>query len=247
MKKFIPLKASDLFECKKHDNGVFQNSKKKENRIEQCKFPFDIAFDPIPQKEKKIFHGSGIYMIEFNDKIIYIGKFRPFNKGNIISTRWRAHLETITNRGIHVGGFEKDHRNGKKREILANMIGVEKDLKQLLKGRKRDTGTVTSVKRLEFAKKNWKEFKKEVPLEKFNFHYYQLNHFSSFKEKSSEKELYGDLVSLIEEFLLIKYSPDCNSGINGKFQMKDMIAANVVKKVENDIKGFIRFIEKKIK
>ena len=121
------------------------------------------------------------------------------------------------------------------------------DLKQLLKGRKRDTGTVTSVKRLEFAKKNWKEFKKEVPLEKFNFHYYQLNHFSSFKEKSSEKELYGDLVSLIEEFLLIKYSPDCNSGFNGKFQMKDMIAANVVKKVENDIKGFIRFIEKKIK
>ena len=60
---------------------------------------------------------TGIYLITFNDpdkyneEIIYIGKYMPYGKGNVITDLWIKHIATITNRGHKVGGFGKEIKN----------------------------------------------------------------------------------------------------------------------------------------
>jgi hypothetical protein len=248
-------KADEMFKLNQNSDGVFKRSN-SQKQINKCEFPFDIDFCVNPEyikPEKNSFTGSGIYLIEFGDELIYIGKFRPFRDGNIITTRWKPHLETLTNRGSHVGGFGK----GLSKKLPYEKVGIFTSLKgcenSSLEKRRRDTGTVTSKKRLEFAKANWNIFRSkdinnlEDSLKKFTFYYFQLNEvkFFSFKNSSTKqaKELYGDLTSIIEEYLLIKYSTECNSGFNGKIPITDVKIADI----EKDINGFVNFIDDTIK
>ena len=139
-----------MFEVTRNKSGVFKKSHSS-NQINECKFPYNIDFCVNKKylSEKKNFKGSGIYLIEFKRELIYIGKFRPYYEGNIIMTRWRPHLETLTNRGSRVGGFEKT--GGEKTNIFKELKGCEISS---LEGRKRDTGTVTST-RIKFVMDNW--------------------------------------------------------------------------------------------
>ena len=244
---FKEHKASDLFNIKNYHQQVFQKSKKQSNRIEKCQFPFNIFFKKNPKypqvNGKDLFKGPGIYLIEFKDKIIYIGKFKPFKKGDVISIRWKKHIETITNRGIHVGGFEKvdaKKTKQKKIDILKNILGSKFDLLNIVpEGRRRDTGTVTSVNRLNFAKNNWTDFKilNEAILNNFSFYYYQLD-TESFLNCYKPKEFFEDLASMIEEYLLIKYTTACNSGVTEKIKIGNI--KDAVSIIEKDIKDFIQ-------
>ena len=253
MKKItcVTHKADMMFKLEQNTDGVFKRSN-FQKQINKCEFPLDIDFCVNPEyikPEKNSFTGPGIYLIEFGDELIYIGKFRPFCDGNIITTRWKPHLETLTNRGSHVGGFEKDHS----KKLPHEKVGIFTSLKgcenSSLEKRRRDTGTVTSKKRLEFAKANWNIFrskdinKLEDSLKKFTFYYFQLDEGYFFKNSENKKELYGDFASLIEEFLLIKYSTECNSGFNGEIPITDAKIADI----EKDINGFVNFIADKIK
>ncbi|MAO70969.1 MAG: hypothetical protein CMD02_00490 [Flavobacteriales bacterium] len=236
-------KAEDMFEVTRNKSGVFKKSHSS-NQINECKFPYNIDFC-INKKylsDKKNFKGSGIYLIEFKRELIYIGKFRPYYEGNIIMTRWRPHLETLTNRGSRVGGFEKTA--GEKTNIFKELKGCEISS---LEGRKRDTGTVTSKARIKFAKDNWDLFSGDInklrdSLKEFTFYYFQLNEVFSFKksQKKQEKELYGDLTSLIEEYLLIKYSTKCNSGYNGLTKISDIKITDI----KDNIIEFVDFLNR---
>ena len=237
-------KAEDMFEVTRNKSGVFKKSHSS-NQINECKFPYNIDFC-INKKylsDKKNFKGSGIYLIEFKRELIYIGKFRPYYEGNIIMTRWRPHLETLTNRGSHVGGFEKKPPC-KKINIFRELKGCEKSS---LERRKRDTGTVTSKARIKFASDNWDIFGGDInklrdSLKEFTFYYFQLNEVFSFKDssKKQEKELYGDVTSLIEEYLLIKYSTKCNSGCNGLTKISEIKITDI----QNNIIDFVDLLSR---
>lgn len=242
--KYDTYKAEDIFEISLNTLGVFKKSHSL-NQINECKFPFNIDFCANKKypSNKNAFKGSGIYLIEFKHELIYIGKFRPYYDGNIINTRWRPHLETLTNRGSHVGGFEKKHPYIKT-DIFKELKGCETSS---LEGRKRDTGTVTSKARIKFASDNWDIFGGDInnlrdSLKEFTFYYFQLNEVFTFNdlEKKQEKELYGDLTSLIEEYLLVKYSTKCNSGYNGLTKISDIKITDI----QNNITEFVDFINR---
>ena len=240
-------KADEMFKLNQNSDGVFKRSN-SQKQINKCEFPFDIDFcvkkEYIKKKEKNSFTGSGIYLIKFDDELIYIGKFRPFSDGNIITTRWKPHLETLTNRGSRVGGFEKKKNQNKKVSIFTKLKGCKSSS---LGKRKGDTGVVTSIKRLKFAQKYWNKFRDfnnlNDSIKEFTFYYFQLDKGYFFKNSENKKELYGDFASLIEEFLLIKYSTECNSGFNGKIPITDVKITDI----EKDINGFVNFIDDTIK
>ncbi len=243
--KNIELKTycgSELFE-------VQDVSKEKTNgKIKNYDYPFNIKFKirndgDFYKNGKKTFKGSGIYLITYDDTIIYIGKYMPYNDGNVITDRWIKHIATMTNRGHRVCGFGKKN---KKYEFLEK-IGFLVE-----KGRMEGGDYSTSVKRLEFASKNWCTFKdekieifRENVLPKFEFHYMQLNEFSKKKitellgEKNPKiKEYYENLASLVETYLLWKYNPACNSN-EGLNEIND----KTVDEIKTEIKSFLEKLD----
>src|SRR4051794_14843208 len=65
---------------------------------------------------KAAWSGPGLYLISFGGEVIYIGKYQPFDRGNILNDRWLRHLETITLRGTRVGfGGKRKPENRLKR------------------------------------------------------------------------------------------------------------------------------------
>jgi len=143
-------------------------------------------------------------------------------------------------------GFEKKPPY-KKIDIFRELKGCENSP---LERRKRDTGTVTSKARIKFASNNWDIFGGDInklrdSLKEFTFYYFQLNEVFSFKDSSGgiicpEKELYGDLTSLIEEYLLIKYSTKCNSGCNGLTKISEIKITDI----QNNINDFVDFLSR---
>ena len=208
-------------------------SKKKKGRKKNYEYPFDFEFkkrkEAFNKDNKRKFHGSGIYLITFNDsdeynkEIIYIGKYMPHDKGNVITDRWIKHIATFTNRGHKLGGFGKERTRNKKNTkylILEKLENEDKKINDIIQrikkeGRTQDTGCSTSVKRLEFAYKYWGTFKvdkpdfKEKVLPKFQFYYMQLNGYRKDAipvlqgNPISVKEYYENLASLIETYLLL--------------------------------------------
>lgn len=231
---------------------IFDTKNKKINgKIKNYKYPFNFEFKKKEAFNKWEFRGSGIYLIRYDRTIIYIGKYMPHEKGNVITDRWIKHIATITNRGYRVGGFgnEKIHKkeNPKYRTLkdietkdagINNIVHIIKE-----SGRVEDTGFSTSVKRLAFAKDNWHTFKEqdktnfeENVLPKFQFHYMQLNGHKEgeIPDSVKEKEYYENLASLVETYLLWKYNPACNS--NEGLKEMDGITSS---KIETEINTFL--------
>ena len=252
---FVPYNPTELFQ-------IFDTkNKEKKGRIKNYDYPFDFEFKKgeyaVNKDNKGEFHGSGVYLITFNDpdkyneEIIYIGKYMPYGKGNVITDRWIKHIATITNRGHKVGGFGKEKTHNKKNPkypILEKLEAKDGDINDIIQrikkaGRVVDTGFSTSVKRLEFAKDNWDTFKEqdktnfeENVLPKFQFHYMQLNGHNEGEIPDSVKikEYYENLASLVETYLLWKYNPVCNSN-EGLNEMKDI----TVHEIKTEIKSFL--------
>ena len=167
-------------------------------------YPFNMEFKALEKQNFIGFNctGPGIYLIEYNNKIIYVGKFRPVDKSDILDIRWRKHLMTVTLRGKGVG-FRKKPLKKIIEEILNEKLKNILLMKQ--KGELKDTGYMTSENRMRFASNNWSEFSsltEENILNKFQVHYFRLCGF----DKRRIEEL-GEL----EKDLINRINPKCNS------------------------------------
>jgi hypothetical protein len=206
MKK--PYSAKELFEkTKVIKKSSFQN-------IDQdCTFPFNLNFKIKKcHKGKEEFSGPGIYIITYKKNVIYIGSYAS-KKPKIIEERWIKHIMTMTNRGYRIGFSAKTKR-----------AKIPKDIKKFFedadgKGfRYYDTGTVTTLERLEFANSYFHLFKRDDVsiISDFQFHYTQI-------PKCTEKDL-----KKIEKKLIEEYKPICNflkKNIkkNNKINYKDVL------------------------
>ncbi len=259
--------GNELFE-------VFEKNERakwdKNGKIRSYDFPFNFEFRIKNKKNRgtknKELQGSGIYLITYQETIIYIGKYMPYNKGNVITERWLKHIATITNRGHKVGGFGKEmilNKVNPKYEILKKFVFEEKSIDTVMKlikeaKRSQDTGFSTSIKRLEFAEDKWNIFQEknpkifeEIVLSKFQFHYIQLNKYKKGDitelydrlESVEEKEdhYYGYLATLAETYLLWKYNPACNSNIG----LNDMSSIKV-QEIKEEINSFIENLGSKV-
>ena len=203
--------AEQLFEKKPIKKSSFQN-------IDQdCTFPFNLNFKIKKCQVKKDFSGPGIYIITFKKNVIYIGSYAS-KKPNIIEERWIKHIMTMTNRGYRIGFSAKTKR-----------AKIPKDIKKFFedadgKGfRYCDTGTVTTLERLEFANSYFHLFKRlhvsiisDSIISDFQFHYTKI-------PKCTEKDL-----KKIEKKLIEEYKPICNflkKSIkkNNKINCKDVL------------------------
>jgi hypothetical protein len=211
MKK--PYSAKELFEkTKVIKKSSFQN-------IDQdCTFPFNLNFKIKKcHKGKEEFSGPGIYIITYKKNVIYIGSYAS-KKPKIIEERWIKHIMTMTNRGYRIGFSAKTKR-----------AKIPKDIKKFFedadgKGfRYCDTGTVTTLERLEFANSYFHLFKRlhvsiisDSIISDFQFHYTKI-------PKCTEKDL-----KKIEKKLIEEYKPICNflkKSIkkNNKINCKDVL------------------------
>jgi hypothetical protein len=198
--------AEQLFEKKEIKKSSFQN-------IDQdCTFPFNLNFKIKKCQVKKEFSGPGIYIITFKKNVIYIGSYAS-KKPNIIEERWKKHIMTMTNRGYRIGFSAKTKRTK-----------IPKDIKKFFEDadgegfRYYDTGTVTTLERLEFANSYFHLFKRDDVsiISDFQFHYTKI-------PKCTEKDL-----KKIEKKLIEEYKPICNflkKNIkkNNKINCKDVL------------------------
>jgi len=165
-------------------------------------FPFNINFKV---KENKLIEslGRGIYLISFNDQLIYLGSFTPKKNGNVHKVRWAKHVSTLTCRGYNVSLGSVNKWNWFKEEIKRNKIpicfnsfGID-----VIAKKSKDNGVVTSLNRIKFAIEN-KDcfFKKDDLLSalNLNFHFFSFNSLKKCAILSLEK-------NLIKEF-----NPPCN-------------------------------------
>jgi hypothetical protein len=140
-------------------------------------FPFNLEFKTKlkgPQVQ-----GPGVYVINFDQRPVYFGKFQPWQRNNIFNDRWLRHLETFTLRGTRVGfgknsTFEKVSSTVSMdvTQLLNNLSNVEKEK------RFSDTGVVSSVARRSFACEHWDYFSKATAdniLDRFALHFFKLN------------------------------------------------------------------------
>jgi hypothetical protein len=161
----------------------------------EASYPYNIKFERKP-RDKKI-SGPGIYLITYKEQVLYVGSHCKHN--DIISDRWLRHINTITNRGSKVG-FGRNSKQKFKNEIepLFNKFNLNFNQKEISKNRLRDTGYVTSIKRLEFILKNKLFLKENEDFSEMEFHLLVL-------VGKPEKAIKG-----IEKDLICKINPPCN-------------------------------------
>jgi hypothetical protein len=167
-------KASDLFSIK----------------IDQlATFPLNVEFIVKPHQDN--FQGPGIYFMCYKNELVYIGSFYSSEKNNDVrSQRWDKELATISMRGNQIK-FNKagiDALNNQQAIVIQSPI--------ILNG-----NFLTSVKRIEFASKNWSFFKQDDFLKDFCFCWMPLDS----KLKRSKKQLEA-MTAQLRNF----YKPSCN-------------------------------------
>lgn len=150
-------------------------------RKTQIPFPFNIEIK-LQNIDKGRLIGPGIYLMTYSDKIIYVGKFRLFNRGNVAGQRWIHHLATFTGRGSNVGfGSVKKwikHKYLYESAFKKAKLYLPNESEYWFK-RCKDTGTVTSINRMKFSIEFFNEFNIEAAkLENldFKFWYVKLPH-----------------------------------------------------------------------
>lgn len=146
--------------------------------------PFNFRFSSRYESDQV--QGPGIYVITFEEQPIYLGKFQPFHRNNILHDRWLRHMETMTMRGCRVGFGKnatlnklKAYVHGDIYEYLADLS--ENELSKFL----RDTGVCTSIRRCKFTAEKWNYLKESKPdniLNKYGFHFYKFKGIKNSEE-----------------------------------------------------------------
>ena len=164
--------ASDLFDLKVNGN-----------------FPLNCEFVPKNNLPLSVFKGPGIYYLDYKESLVYIGSFfGSKSNNNVLTQRWNKELATISMRGKHVTFNEK-------------AIKALTACSSLVINNPKPKGDyLTSKLRIEFACKNWNEFKSESFLKDFNFYWFPYENINKTK-----KEL-NQLTNQLRNF----YKPICN-------------------------------------
>jgi hypothetical protein len=136
------------------------------------------------------FEGPGLYFMYYEKELVYIGYFFGSEKKDVRKERWTKELETISMRGRRVGFNETSFRELQKSKNI-----------NINKPKIKDTGCVTSKKRIQFADKNWAVLSQHPNswLHQFSFTWIPNT------TKRTEMELQNVTNTLIEF-----YKPTCN-------------------------------------
>jgi len=236
------------------------------NKSNDCGEIYNLDFNEnenYSNAKMKSKQGPGVYAITYNDHIIYIGKYRTNRddfSNNVITIRWAKHIMTFTNRGYRLGGtiFKKlkDPSNIKNSRKQLQYKECRKEIdektrKELMKHLKengawrlKDTGTVTSLNRLNFALKNWDQFMKlsedkRDALAKFKFYFFRIK----TNESDKKKDISPFLADYIENRLLQKFNPECNT-IAHQVSESKVREGNNIEKVKDYIDEIVEEIKK---
>jgi|GEM_PF-2600062 len=174
--------------------------------------PFNIRFSDrsaeagIPKRELS---GPGLYTVSFGGEVIYLGKYQPYERGNILNDRWIRHIETLTLRGNRVGFNGTSNPSAKLNQLLQEVRSAElaAGLRQACPLRFKDTGVVTTPSKIRFADQRWERFSKSTPRDIFEGFEFSLMHLEGLSSSEEAK----DVVTGIENSLLQRFNPSCNS------------------------------------
>ncbi|MEQ1486868.1 MAG: hypothetical protein ABL920_00110 [Methylotenera sp.] len=210
------------------------------------KEPLNLKFkaNKLDESNKSDFIGPGIYLISYKAEVIYIGKYQPLNRGNILLDRWIRHLETITMRGFRVGFGKCKNKKTKFESIqrIQDMHPLLTEIENLYKynceQRFRDTGIVTSMNRIAFAGNNWNDFRYANDsgiLSNFELRLFRLDDLDSEMKAK-------DCVTEIEKKLLYKFKPR----INKEYHDKDhsvIRGQNTIEKIVAELKEIVKLYQ----
>lgn len=155
--------------------------------------------------------GRGLYLISYEQEVIYTGKYRP-DEGKIVADRWGRHLQTITGRGYQIGFGGKSNPEERLDKFLQAVAaeGLRQALCNALehswRERFRDTGCNTTPNRLRFASENWAHFGRAGPetiMQGFEFRLLQIR-------SPQDEELARNVVGHMEDDVLKQWHPVCN-------------------------------------
>jgi hypothetical protein len=194
---------TDLFSVTKND--------KKEYPL-NVKFKY-LGNTEIDQRGK----GPGVYVISYNDKIIYIGQHlskqnKAKNDDGFFKERCLKHLQTFTSRS-HVLKLGKSQA---KIKWFAQNAEIENGFYEHINSAGigdnhfKDGAPLTSKNRIRFSKEHWNDFKNENDvtniLNGFKIWWFKIGPFTD-----DEYEHAKGIVKHIEAQLICRYLPECNS------------------------------------
>jgi hypothetical protein len=153
-------------------------------------FPLNLDFIRNP-KFATDFPGPGLYFLYFKDELVYIGFFYPDgDKRDARMERMKKEIATISMRG---------------REVVFTQNAFEAHQQcvnyPVFQGEISQNGFQTSVNRVNFADKNWNEFKTNTFLCDFTFYW-----FPEEKALNCTKKQLKAVTNQLREF----YKPTCN-------------------------------------
>jgi len=171
----------------------------------------NLVFRPRRNLATKVVAGAGIYVIHFDQTLLYVGKFEgkegaPFG-GNVVRERWIRHMGTLTLRGRPVsvpGGtinrltnFDREH------PAVVGILGADRNV--MSTGR----GCVSSFNRALFAMQNWDTFSRldQQGLARFQFLYGQI------QPHAVSEDWICKAVSDLERDLVGQLQPPCNGNV----------------------------------
>jgi hypothetical protein len=156
-------------------------------------FPLDVEFVLKKEfEEDELLKSSGVNAMTFKDEILYIGSYA--GSANVAVIRWQNELQTHSLRGVHVG-FTPAAWN--------TLQGTQSLRSSNFPHREKDTGYLTSAKRVLFAEANWNLLVQNAEkwLSYFSFCWMPVS-----KDAPKSKEEIEELTKQLREF----YRPRCN-------------------------------------
>jgi hypothetical protein len=153
-------------------------------------FPLNLEFRFNPKLPFNL-PGPGIYFTYFKDELIYIGYFFPNgNDRDARMKRMKKEISTISMRG---------------REVVFSQNAFDTHQQcvnyPIFQGEISENGFQTSVKRVEFADKNWNTFQTNDFLKNFDFYW-----FPEEKNLERTREKLEHITKQLRKF----YKPTCN-------------------------------------
>ena len=153
-------------------------------------FPLNLEFE-IKDKKSPNIPGPGLYFLYFKDELVYIGFFYPDgDKRDARIERMKKEIVTISMRG---------------REVVFTQTASDSHKQcvnyPIFQGEISQNGFQTSVNRVNFADKNWDDFKTNNFLCDFSFYW-----FPEEKNLGRTRNELADLTNQLRKF----YKPTCN-------------------------------------
>jgi len=159
--------------------------------------------------------GCGLYFIEYQGNLIYIGKFLgtksdPFG-GDIFSARWCRHMSTLPVRGARISIGNSLVQRFQSEESSHPLASILNSSDQTVLAH--DRGFMVPFNRLKFAALHWKSFEQQDNswISDFQFGYLQLSksHWVGYPIQEIR-----EIVNKVESLAIERFKPICNAEIS---------------------------------